>query len=117
MPINLTDGLLRAVALFHPDLKPMIDMTIKYETQLELLDPAIDAADKESGSAFAAVESAAPDLAAAIKNLAASIPAIAATQAEADKIVAARTEVATRHILGARVMTTAEEEAWLNGGN
>jgi hypothetical protein len=115
MPINMTDGLLRAFAMFHPNLKPLIDLIAEYEPQLEKLGPVIKAAEEEGGSAYEAAVAAAPDLAAAIKNFASSQPATASSVEEANKIVANRTETVTRHVFSASPLTTEEEAAWMSG--
>jgi len=120
MAINILDGVLRAVAMFHPELKNLIDIALKYESQLEMLAPVIEAADKEGTSAFDAAVKAAPDLAKAIHDFVTALPAQAPSAAEADRTIAVKKEAVSRHIFGARPMTNEEEDTWRaraeNGG-
>jgi hypothetical protein len=121
MAINMLDGVLRAVALFHPELKTLINIALKYEPQLETLEPVIVAADKEGPSAVAAAEKAAPDLAKAIHDFVNSMPASAPSAAEGARMLAVKKEAVTRNIFGSVPMTETEQQSWIdraaaNGG-
>lgn len=114
MAISMLDGVLRAVAMFHPELKDLIEVALKYENQLEALEPVIVAADKEGGSALAAAEKAAPDLALAIHNFVNSIPAQAPNAHAADRMINMKKEAVTRSIFGSVPMSNEEQKSWLD---
>lgn len=101
MTISILDGVLRAVGMFHPELKSLIDVALKYETQIEKIEPIIVAVDKEGSSALAAAEKAAPDLAKAIHDFVDSLPSQAPTVAAANKSLAVKKEAVVRNIFTA----------------
>lgn len=114
MAINMLDGVLRAMAMFHPELKDLIDVVLKYESQFEAIGPIIVAADKEGESAIAAAEKAAPDLAQAIHNFVNSMPAQAPNAQCAERMVAIKKEAVARNIFGSVPMSQIEQKTWLD---
>jgi hypothetical protein len=111
----LVDGLLKTIAMFHPEYAPMIDFVINHEDQIEKLAPIAAAAEKEGPGAFAAAEEHAPELATAIKNFVDSIPGTAANAAEAQATIAKHREIVTRHMTGAAQAQAAESStSWMD---
>lgn len=111
---TLIDGALRAAASLHPELAGLIDLALKYEPQLEQLGPIIKAAAEEGPGAFAAAEEHAPELAAAIRNFAHSLPGTAATSAHAEQALKVNTENVTRDLFHIGRMDPDEEKAWID---
>lgn len=111
---SLTDGLLRVVAMLHPEYKNLVDVAIAHETEIEKLGPVLHAAAKEGPGAFAAAVAAAPDLAKAIHNFVASMPATASSHEEAAAAIAKRSENVTRVMVGAEPMTPDDEQRWMD---
>jgi hypothetical protein len=114
MAISILDGVLRMTAMFHPELKTLIDVALKYQTQLEALEPIIVAADQEGPSAIAAAEKAAPDLAKAIHDFVNSMPAQAPNAKEAQRMMAVKKEAVTRAMFGSVPMSDQEQKTWLS---
>lgn len=114
MAIDILDGVLRAVAMFHPELRTLIDVALKYENQIETLEPIIVAAAQEGPSALAAAEKAAPDLAKAIHDFVNSIPAQAPNAQEANRMLAVKKEAVTRSIFSSVPMSNQEQKSWLD---
>lgn len=111
----LIDGLLHTVASIHPDYKPLIDFALAHEDQLEKVGPVIKAAAEEGPGAFAAAEKAAPELAKAIRNLAASIDDMPMNSSTPPGVVEdLHAENVTRQIVGFQKMTSVEERAWMD---
>jgi hypothetical protein len=114
MSSMLVDGLLKTIAVLHPEYATMIDFVLEHEDQIEKLAPIADAAVKEGPGAFAAVEKAAPDLANAIKQFVDSIPGTAATPAEAKAKIDQHRETVTQHLTGIAKTPETETTSWLD---
>lgn len=96
----LVDGLLKTIAMLHPEYASAINFFITHEDEFEKLAPIADAAVKEGPGAFAAAEEHAPELAKAIRSLVDSVPGTAATPEEAHATLAKNREIVTQHLTG-----------------
>lgn len=111
----LLNGAISAIETFHPELTPILSAIMKYEPELERLEPVILAAVKEGPGAFAAAEEHAPELAAAIRHFVASKPGTAPSPAASAAQVATASENFTRKMFGLNLMNPDEERAWMDG--
>lgn len=111
---TMVDGALKAIAHLHPNVAPFINLILDHEPELERLAPVLAAAAKEGPGAFAAAEKEAPELAQAIRNLAAAVPGEAATHEDSAATVDRHAENITRHLVGLGPMDEDEEKALLD---
>lgn len=101
-----------------PGGRQLHDLLVKYHDQIESLAPIIENIG-EAGSALAAAEKAAPELAAAIKDFVRQLPPGTIVSMSASPpdvpapLTAAARENVARVLLGRHAMTPDEEAAWM----
>lgn len=112
MSSMLVEGLLKTIAMFHPEYKSMIDFVLNHEDQIEKLAPIADAAVKEGPGAFAAAKEHAPELAKAIADFVDSIPGTASSATEAQATIAKHRETVTHHLVGVAKEESTQTGSW-----
>ena len=105
-----TDGLLRAIAFLHPQYAPLINFIEAHKSTIEAAGPVISEAAKEGPGALAAAEKAAPGLTEAVRQLVQSSPIASGNP----QVVAMHSENVARRIVGAPVLTEAQETEFLS---
>lgn len=118
--LNLLNGLLNAVATFHPEYKTAIATVIKFEPMIEKLGPVAAAGVKEGPGVVAAIQEHAPELLKAIKDLVAAAPSSAGHKpgaAQPGPMARAQdlqVENVARGLFGFGNMSIEEQSAWMN---
>lgn len=105
--MRVSDWMLDVVAHLNPEFAPAIGWVRAHPDEVHKLAPVVEQTIAEGGSALAAAEKAAPDLARAIRDLV-DASAAPATKAQFDL----HAENATRQVFGQPRMTAAQELAW-----
>lgn len=112
---SLVAGALRAVGAFHPEYAGFIATVLKYAPQIDELGPIVTAGIKEGPGALAAAAKAAPALASAIHDFAASAGKLAIVPDASERIAhETNAENVAREMFGHPRMTREEEAAWMD---
>lgn len=108
---SVLSGALGLISLIYPSAGPVVAVVEKAAPYIDAALPVVQAAIKEGPGAFAAVKDAAPELADAIKQLAAHISVSPANLGgDADVVI----ENVTRALFGFKQMTPEQERAWMD---
>jgi hypothetical protein len=105
-----TTGLLRTIAWLHPEYSSLIGFLLNHEDQLVEVGPIIQEAAQEGPGALQAAETAAPDLAKAIKDFVQASP----VATDDPKTAAMHAENITRKIVGSPCLTPDQEQQFLS---